>query len=142
MNKRAEFYVVKRGDTLGGIAAKHRVTLNQILEWNPQIKNPDVIFPGQQIRVAAPEMYGDYEPFPGSDFFQSSVSSPIIEAMGYRLIEENCSAYSGGPDSQWSEADRRSYSKWQHKLGYRGEDADGDPGPQSWEKLHVPAVYR
>ncbi|MDQ1014815.1 peptidoglycan-binding protein [Streptomyces afghaniensis] len=141
MEKTAEFYVVKRGDTLGKIAVMYRVTLDQILEWNPQITNPDVIHPGQRIRVAPPETQGEYEPFPGADFFQSSVTSPIIEAMGYRLIEEGCSAYADGPDSQWSEADRKSYSNWQQKLGFRGHDADGTPGRKSWERLHVPAVY-
>ncbi len=143
MEKTAEFYVVKRGDTLSKIAAMFRVTLDQILEWNPQITDPDVIFPKQRIRVAPPHSHHDdeYEPFPGTDFFQSSVSSPVIEAMGYRLIEEDCSAYAEGPDSQWSEADRKSYAKWQRKLGFSGRDADGTPGPDSWERLHVPAVY-
>lgn len=42
----------------------------------------------------------EFEPFPGADFFQSSVGSPVIEAMGYRLIEEDGSAYAEGPDSQ------------------------------------------
>ncbi|MFD9931821.1 peptidoglycan-binding protein [Streptomyces massasporeus] len=142
MEKTAEFYVVKRGDTLSKIAAMHRLTLDQILEWNPWITNPDLIYPGQRIRVAPPEVEGEFEPFPGADFFQPSVSSPIIEAMGYRLIEENCSVYPDGPDSTWSPADQKSYAKWQRKLGFIGADADGIPGRTSWNKLHVPAVYQ
>ncbi|MDQ0752710.1 LysM repeat protein [Streptomyces africanus] len=59
MEKTAEFYVVKRGDTLSEIAVMYRVTLDQILEWNPQITNPDLIHPGQRIRVAPPEMQGE-----------------------------------------------------------------------------------
>jgi LysM repeat protein len=141
MERAVEFYVVKRGDNLTKIASMFHVTLNQILAWNPEIENPDVIQPGQRIRVAAPETQGEYEPFPGPDFFQSSVTSPVIEAMGFRLIEEECSAYAGGPDSQWSEADRKSYAMWQRKLGFTGHDADGTPGRKSWERLHVPAVY-
>ncbi|MFF7375254.1 peptidoglycan-binding protein [Streptomyces massasporeus] len=142
MEKTAEFYVVKRGDTLSKIAAMHRLTLDQILEWNPWITNPDLIYPGQRIRVAPPEVEGEFEPFPGADFFQPSVSSPIIEAMGYRLIEENCSVYPDGPDSTWSPADQKSYAKWQRKLGFIGADADGIPGRTSWNKLRVPAVYQ
>ncbi|MFE1941391.1 peptidoglycan-binding protein [Streptomyces massasporeus] len=141
MEKTAEFYVVKRGDTLGKIAMMHRVTLDQILEWNPWITNPDLIYPGQRIRVAPPEVEGEFEPFPGADFFQPSVSSPVIEAMGYRLIDEDCGVYHDGPDSRWSEADRQSYANWQWKLGFRGQDADGIPGRKSWNRLHVPAVY-
>ncbi|MFE8957734.1 peptidoglycan-binding protein [Streptomyces iakyrus] len=141
---RTQFYVVKRGDTLTKIARMHHVSLDQILEWNPQIEDPDVIRPGQRIRVAPPQETdgdGEFEPFPGADFFQASVTSPVIEAMGYRLIEENCSVYSGGPDSTWSQADQKSYAKWQRKLGFSGADADGIPGPTSWNKLRVPAVY-
>ncbi|WP_037670015.1 peptidoglycan-binding protein [Streptomyces afghaniensis] len=141
MEKTVEFYVVKRGDTLSKIAVMHRVTLDQILEWNPQITNPDLIYPGQRIRVAPPEMEGEFEPFPGADFFQPSVSSPVIEAMGYRLIDEGCGVYAHGPDSRWSEADQKSYANWQWKLGFRGQDADGIPGRKSWNRLRVPAVY-
>ncbi|MFF8015011.1 peptidoglycan-binding protein [Streptomyces sp. NPDC007929] len=141
---RTQFYVVKRGDNLTKIAQMHHVTLDQILEWNPQIKDPDIIRPGQRIRVAPPEETdgdGECEPFPGADFFQPSVSDPIIEAMGYRLIEEDCSMYSGGPDSTWSSSDQKSYAKWQRKLGFSGPEADGIPGRTSWNKLHVPAVH-
>ncbi|MFJ4555177.1 LysM peptidoglycan-binding domain-containing protein [Streptomyces massasporeus] len=51
---RTQFYVVKRGDNLTKIARMHHVTLDQILDWNPQIKNPDLIHPGDRIRVAPP----------------------------------------------------------------------------------------
>ncbi|MER6472375.1 peptidoglycan-binding protein [Streptomyces collinus] len=55
--------------------------------------------------------------------------------------EEGCSAYSDDePDFQWSKEDRESYALWQRKLGFGGSDADGMPGPESWRKLHVPAL--
>ena len=145
MNSTPEFYVVREGDTLSEIAAKFHVSLAQIEKWNPQIKNPNVIHVGQKVRVAAPSQVpvNDDEPFPGKDFFQPSVSSPIIEVMGWRLIEEGCSAYPDDePDFEWSEEDRKSYAKWQRKLGFGGSDADGMPGRQSWERLHVPALTR
>ncbi|MEU0218075.1 LysM domain-containing protein [Streptomyces sp. NPDC006265] len=34
--------MVKGGDTLIKIASMHHVTLDQILEWNPEIENPDM----------------------------------------------------------------------------------------------------
>ncbi|MFJ9870564.1 peptidoglycan-binding protein [Streptomyces sp. NPDC101165] len=145
MTSTSEFYVVREGDTLSKIAAKFHVPLAQIEEWNPQIKNPNIIQVGQQVRVSAPSQEpvdGD-EPFPGKDFFQPSVSSPIIEVMGWRLIEEGCSAYPDDePDFQWSQEDRESYALWQRKLGFGGSDADGTPGPESWKRLHVPALSR
>ncbi|GGO94865.1 peptidoglycan-binding protein [Wenjunlia tyrosinilytica] len=83
---------------------------------------------------------GQYEPFPGSDFFHVGQRSPIITAMGKRLVQEGCSRYEQGPGPQWSEADRKSYAAWQRKLGYSGPAADGIPGKESWKKLHVPNV--
>ena len=46
-----EIYVVKPGDTLSGIAGQFGVTLGALEAANPQITNPDLIFPGQVIRI-------------------------------------------------------------------------------------------
>lgn len=45
------YYSVVSGDTLSGIAAKHSLTLAALLKLNPGIKNPNIIYPGQKIRV-------------------------------------------------------------------------------------------
>lgn len=79
-----------------------------------------------------------YEPYPGASYFKKAPRSSLIERMGKRLKAEGCSAYSVGPGPQWTESDRKSYRKWQLKLGYRGRDADGWPGKTSWDKLRVP----
>ncbi|MCT4355844.1 peptidoglycan-binding protein [Streptomyces sp. Je 1-79] len=79
-----------------------------------------------------------YQPFPGTAFFRNNPSSPIVTAMGRRLVAEGCSAYAVGPSPRWGEADRRSYAKWQRKLGFSGSDADGWPGVMSWNALKVP----
>ncbi|MFF8393181.1 LysM peptidoglycan-binding domain-containing protein [Streptomyces sp. NPDC016172] len=55
---RTKFYVVKRGDNLTKIARMHRVSLDEILEWNPQIEDPDLIHPGDRIRVSPPREAG------------------------------------------------------------------------------------
>lgn len=47
-------YVVKRGDTLGGIARSHNTTVATLLRLNPQIRNPNRLYVGQRIRVPAP----------------------------------------------------------------------------------------
>ncbi len=46
-------YTVREGDTLFFIARRFNVSLDQLIAANPQIKNPDLIFPGQQICVPA-----------------------------------------------------------------------------------------
>lgn len=45
-----EYYIVKKGDTLTGIAIKYKTTVKQLVEWN-KIKNPNLIKIGQKLRV-------------------------------------------------------------------------------------------
>lgn len=42
-------YIVTRGDTLYRIAARNNMPLSKLLALNPQIKNPNRIYPGQKI---------------------------------------------------------------------------------------------
>lgn len=44
------YYTVKKGDTLSGIAKKYGSTVNQLVQWN-SIKNPNLIYAGQSLRV-------------------------------------------------------------------------------------------
>ncbi|KAL4740688.1 hypothetical protein BDV11DRAFT_204033 [Aspergillus similis] len=81
---------------------------------------------------------GELTPFPGEDWFKSEPNSPIVTAMGERLVAEGCGKYKQGPGPQWSDADRQSYQCWQEKLGYSGSDADGWPGKTTWDQLKVP----
>ena len=46
-------YTVQPGDTLSGIASRHGVSLTDLLAVNPQITNPNLIQPGQQINLPA-----------------------------------------------------------------------------------------
>lgn len=44
-------HTVERGDTLSEIAEKNGVSLSALIAANPQIKNPDLIYPGEKISV-------------------------------------------------------------------------------------------
>lgn len=44
-------YVVKSGDSMAKIAAKHGVTIGALIRANPQIEDPSLIFKGQQINI-------------------------------------------------------------------------------------------
>lgn len=48
-------YEVRSGDSLSAIAARHGVTLSALIAANPQIKNPNLIYPGQKIRLPGAE---------------------------------------------------------------------------------------
>lgn len=47
-------HVVERGDTLGAIARGAGLSLAEVLRANPQIRNPDMIYPGDRIALPAP----------------------------------------------------------------------------------------
>nr|WP_207753399.1 SafA/ExsA family spore coat assembly protein [Sporosalibacterium faouarense] len=44
-------YTVKSGDTMWKIAVKYQVGVSEIINANPQIENPDLIYPGQKINI-------------------------------------------------------------------------------------------
>ena len=44
-------YIVKKGDTLWGIARQYGVTLSSLIAANPQIKNPNLIYPGDRVTI-------------------------------------------------------------------------------------------
>ena len=44
-------YTVKKGDTLWGIAKRYGVALTALIAANPQIKNPNLIYPGNEVRI-------------------------------------------------------------------------------------------
>lgn len=46
---------VRRGDTLAAIAQRHGVSLQALIAANPQLRNPDVIHPGEWLALPAAE---------------------------------------------------------------------------------------
>ena len=49
-------YTVRKGDTLSGIAKKYNTTVEAIMQANPKIKNPSVIYVGQVISIPVKSM--------------------------------------------------------------------------------------
>ena len=45
------YYTVKKGDTLWGIAGKFGVALKDLIAANPQIRNPNLIYPGDRVVI-------------------------------------------------------------------------------------------
>ncbi len=46
-----KYYSVVKGDTLTAIARKHGISLGELIKLNPQISDPNIIYPGQKIRT-------------------------------------------------------------------------------------------
>ena len=47
----AQWHTVARGDTLWGLSRRYGVALSQIIALNPDIRNPNLIYPGQKVRI-------------------------------------------------------------------------------------------
>lgn len=81
-----------------------------------------------------------YAPYPGANFFKIGRKSPLITAMGKRLVAEGYKGYKKGPGPEFTSADKAAYGWWQKKNGYKGLDANGVPGKKTWDLLRVPKV--
>ena len=53
-------YTVRRGDTLWAIASRYGTTVRRLAEYN-QLRNPNLIYPGQVIRIPCPQRVTDVE---------------------------------------------------------------------------------
>lgn len=143
-------YTVAKGDTLYSIAKAHGTTVAKLVSLNG-LKDADDLAVGQKLKLPtgatpAKPPTPRYEPYPGDGYFHGGRHSPIITAMGRRLIQEGCGRYNSGPGPNWTNADRSSYAAWQrkyskaHNLGWTDAQCDGIPGKTSWDALKVPNV--
>jgi spore coat assembly protein SafA len=46
-----QVYIAKSGDTMRAIARQFSTTLSELIDANPQISNPNLIYPGQRINL-------------------------------------------------------------------------------------------
>jgi hypothetical protein len=74
--------------------------------------------------------------FPGRKHFRLGASNAYVTQLGKQLVRKGYGRfYKVGPGPKWSEADRRAVEAFQRAQGWRGADADGYPGPQTWHRL-------
>ncbi len=77
--------IVRRGETLGRIAARLGVTLASLEAANPQITNPDMIYPGQALSE------------PGHGAVRASRSAPVAwRGRPARTVRSNAYSAAGG----------------------------------------------
>ena len=46
-----ETYTVVKGDTLWALSRTYETTVDELVALNPAIRNPNLIYPGQKVRV-------------------------------------------------------------------------------------------
>jgi LysM repeat protein len=79
-------YTVKKGDTLSSIAKKYGLTLQQLLEANPQIKNPNLIKVGQVIKIPGKEE--ENPQFDGSDIALATDIQTSFDQANFEAFED------------------------------------------------------
>lgn len=141
-------YVVVPGDTLSGIADRFGTSLSVIENANPQITNPNDIFPGQLINVpdttvASPTPEPTPEPTPQPPLMYDAVGD---KAINIPSDAEIVAGYIDGPVSQWNQSDWDRFGTAKKvTITVFGGDADvydiesGDGTPRSaalWLKLY------
>ncbi|WP_255306493.1 peptidoglycan-binding protein [Streptomyces sp. Wb2n-11] len=139
-------YTVRKGDTLFNIARAQQTTVAKLVDLN-DLDDPNEISVGQKLKVPAKSTPApakpspSYEPFPGASFFHGGRHSPIITALGRRLVALGFGRhYKNGPGPNWTNADKRNVEDFQRAQGWTGSNADGIPGPETWKRLRIPKV--
>ncbi len=61
MNNRNDIYTVRPGDSLWKIANLYQVGVQELINANPQIANPNMIYVGQQVNIPAQSNYRTME---------------------------------------------------------------------------------
>ncbi|MFE1550530.1 peptidoglycan-binding protein [Streptomyces sp. NPDC058718] len=75
-------------------------------------------------------------PYPGTAMFGPGADNAYVTQLGKLLIERGGKKYySKGAGPKWGEADRRATQAFQLAQGWKGKEADGLPGPQTWKLL-------
>jgi N-acetylmuramoyl-L-alanine amidase len=78
----------------------------------------------------------DGKSFPGKGAFVLGQSHPAVTVLGQRLVAHGFgSFYKEGPGPRFTEVDKAACAAFQRAQGWSGADADGYPGPATWERL-------
>ncbi|MFG2917858.1 peptidoglycan-binding protein [Kitasatospora sp. NPDC048298] len=74
--------------------------------------------------------------FPGADRFGPGADNAYVTRLGQMLVQRGGAAfYSTGPGPRWTDSDRRAVQAFQQAQGWRGGEADGIPGKDTWDYL-------
>ncbi|MFD5462037.1 peptidoglycan-binding protein, partial [Kitasatospora sp. NPDC127059] len=74
--------------------------------------------------------------FPGADKFGPGADNAYVTRLGQMLVQRGGARfYTTGPGPRWGEADRKATQAFQLAQGWRGSEADGLPGKDTWDFL-------
>ena len=76
-------YTVRSGDSMSAIAARHKVALQALIQANPQVRNPNLIHPGQRLNI--PGRRDDFVSAPSTPKTSSGAGSSYTVRSGDTL---------------------------------------------------------
>ncbi|MFF9685891.1 peptidoglycan-binding protein [Streptomyces sp. NPDC014623] len=86
---------------------------------------------------------GAASPFPGAAAFGPGTDNAYVTRLGRLLVAQGGGRFhEEGAGPRWSDADRRATRAFQLAQGWRGGDADGIPGPETWKLLVTGTGHR
>lgn len=119
-------YVVQPGDTLYTIALKNKYNLNILIEYNPELENPNVIYPGQYITLPPTEF--SYKLCPilrqGDRGIDVSRVQFLLKRNGF---------YNGSIDGIYGPLTQNAVVTWQRSV--RELEVTGFVDPDTWTSL-------
>lgn len=78
-------------------------------------------------------------PFPGRKYFGAGQRNQYVEQLGRQLVKKGFAKYHDGdgyqPGPRWTEYDRKNVQAFQRSRAELRGDADGLPGPLTWQLL-------
>lgn len=77
-----EYYTIRSGDTLSGIASRYGVSVSDLVSWN-NIANPNLIYAGQKIIVKKSGSGGSSTPSTPSSSGSYKITASQMQRMGW-----------------------------------------------------------
>lgn len=100
----SSFVTIQPGDNLSNIATASDTTAQRLFDANTSIENPDLIFPGDKIRVPAKDEKLTSRPMPASYVAPVPVAAtPIATQSSYQHTEPQVSAPVVSSGSVWDQ---------------------------------------
>jgi hypothetical protein len=105
--------------------------------WNNSDRYVPYRYKGLAVQAGrGPQAQEPPVPYPGRAYFGPGAVNDHVTRLGRLLVARGGAPfYRSGPGRRWTDADRRATQAFQRAQGWRGADADGVPGPQTWRLL-------
>lgn len=81
-------YIIKRGDTLSGLARQHGTTVNELMRLNPNISNPNLIYAGKSLNIPGRQDSGVNNTNNASNYSQVNSEEEAFEAINDNQEED------------------------------------------------------